>query len=319
MRALRYDRYGPPDVLYLAEVAEPVPAAGEAKVRLRAASLNPVDWKIRAGHVRFVPLFRAPPRGLGLDFAGEIVGVGGGATARFVGERVFGSLLPFGRQGAIAETVIVRFDRLATIPDGIEYETAAALPIAGGTALQALTLDTHVAAGRRVLITGAAGGVGHFAVQIAKHLGAYVVGVCSAANVEFVRSLGADEVVDYGRDDFTQRTDRFDVVLDAGGASSYQAARAVLAETGCYVNTGGSAADVVTTVASGVLARFASKQRAIPLALKSNPALWKRLGELAHAGLIRPHVERVIGLGEVADAQRAMETGHGRGKIVVRL
>ena len=97
MRVLRYDRYGPPDVLYLAEIAEPSPAAGEAKVRVRAASLNPIDWKIRSGHVRFVPLFRAPPRGLGVDFAGEIVGVGGGATTRFVGERVFGSVLPFAR------------------------------------------------------------------------------------------------------------------------------------------------------------------------------------------------------------------------------
>ena len=319
MRALRYDRYGPPDVLYLADGAEPRPAAGEVKVRVRAASLNPLDWKIRAGHVRFVPVFRPPPRGIGADFAGEIVGVGGGPTSRFVGERVFGSVLPFGRQGTLAEAIVVPFDRLATIPDGVDYEAAAALPVAGGAALQALTDDAHVTAGQRVLITGAAGGVGHFALQIAKHLGAYVVGVCSAGNVEFVRSLGADEVVDYARDDFTQRADRFDVVLDAGGASSYAAARHVLAESGCYVNTGGTAADVATTVASAVVARLASRQRAISLVLRARPAVWKRLGELVRGGAVRPHVERVIGLADVAEAQRAMETGHGRGKIVVRL
>jgi NADPH:quinone reductase-like Zn-dependent oxidoreductase len=319
MRALRYDRYGSPDVLYLADVAEPSPAVGEAKVRVRAASLNPLDSKIRAGHVRFLPVFRSPPRGLGADFAGDIVGVGGGPGTRFVGERVFGSIPPFGRQGTLADAIAVPFDRLATIPDDVDYEAAAALPIAGGAALQALVDEAQVAAGQRVLVTGAAGGVGHFAVQIAKHAGAYVVGVCSGGNVEFVRSLGADEVVDYGREDFTRRTDRFDIVLDAGSASSFAVARAVLAETGRYINTGGNALEVATTVASAVLARLASRQRAIPFVLKASPALWRRLGDLVRAGTVRPRVERVIGLAEVAEAQRAMETGHGRGKIIVRL
>ena len=215
------------------------------KVRVHAASLNPLDWKIRAGHLRWLPVFRRPPRTLGCDFAGEIVGVGAGARSHYVGERVFGSLLPFGRDGALAEYLVAGVDRLATMPDDLGFDQAAALPIAAGTALQAVVDEARLGAGQRILITGAAGGVGHFAVQIAKHVGAHVVAVCGAANADFVRGLGADEVVDYARDDFTRRADRFDVVFDAACASSFTAARAVLTDAGCYLNTGGDAAAAV--------------------------------------------------------------------------
>ncbi len=319
MRALRFDRYGPPDVLHVADIADPSPRSGEAKLRVHAASLNPLDWKVRAGHLRLMPTFRGPPRGIGCDFAGEIVGVGGGATSRYIGERVFGSLLPFGRDGSLAEYVVVSVERIVPIPDGVDYDQAAALPIAGGTALQALADEARLAAGQRVLVVGAAGGVGHFAVQVAKHLGAHVVGVCGAGNAEWVRALGADEVVDYARDDFTRRADRFDVVFDAAGASSFPAARRVLADSGCYINTLGDAAAIAGTVLSAVVARFTSRQRAIPFALRNGPAIWQRLARLAADGVLHAHVERTIALEDVADAQRAMETGHGRGKIVVRL
>jgi len=317
MRALRYERYGSPDVLHVAEIAEPMPAAGEAKVRVRAASLNPLDWKIRAGHVRLIPVFRGPPRGIGSDFAGEIVGIGGGASPRHVGERVFGSIVPFPREGALAEFVVVPASRVVPIPESLDFEHAAALPVAGGTALQALVDHARIVAGRRVLITGAAGGVGHFAVQIAKHRGAHVVGVCSAANIEFVRGLGADEVIDYAREDFTRHGDRFDVVFDAAGASSFAAARPVLADDGCYVNTGGDAAAVASTVAAAILTRLTSRQRAVPFMLDNSPQTWARLAALAHERVLCAHIERTITLDEVANAMRAMETGHGRGKIVV--
>ena len=319
MRALRFERYGPPEVLRVDEVPEPFPDAGEAKVRIHAVSLNPLDWKVRAGHLRFLPTFRPPPRGLGCDFAGEIVAVGGGATERHVGERVFGSILPFGRDGALADYLVVPFERLMPIPADLSTGHAATLPIAGGTALQGLTDEGHLAAGRRVLVTGAAGGVGHFAVQIAKHLGAHVVGVCSTGNVEFVRALGADEVVDYTREEFTEGRMPFDCVFDAAGASTYAAARRVLASDGRYINTGGDAHAVATTLTSTLLSRITSRQRAVLLVLRNRRQMWQRLVQLVRGGVLRPHVERTIGLGDVADAQRAMETGHGRGKIVVRV
>jgi NADPH:quinone reductase-like Zn-dependent oxidoreductase len=319
MRALRYYRYGPPEVLRIDELPEPSPGAGQAKVRVRAVGLNPVDWKILAGHVRLLPMFRSPPRGVGFDFAGEIVAVGGGATERHLGERVFGSLSPFGRDGACAEFIVVPYERISPLPAEIDDVQAAALPIAGGTALQALTDEAELAAGQRVLITGAAGGVGHFAVQIAKHLGAHAVGVCSARNVQFVQELGADDVVDYAMQDFTQRDDHFDVVFDAACASAFAAARRVLSESGVYINTGGDMASVMKTAASAALARFTSRQRAIPFALRSGPAIWRRLVELVRKGALRAHIERTVALEEVADAFRAMGTGHGRGKIVVRL
>jgi NADPH:quinone reductase-like Zn-dependent oxidoreductase len=319
MRALRYHRFGGPEVLHVDEVPEPIPREGEVKVRVRAASLNPLDWKLRAGHMRWLPPFRHPPRTLGCDFAGEIVAVGGGAISHYVGERVFGSLLPFGRDGSLAEYVVAGVGRIATMPDALDYAPAAALPIAGGTALQAVVDEAHVGVGQRILITAAAGGVGHFAVQIAKHAGAHVVGVCSAANADFVRALGADEVLDYAREDFTRREDRFDVVFDAACASSFAAARRVLTDAGCYINTGGDAAAVAGTIASALIARLGSHRRAIPLALAGGAARWQRLAKLAQEGVLRPHVERTIALDQVADAQRAMETGHGRGKIAVHI
>ena len=319
MRALRYQRYGPPEVLTVAETPEPSPGLGQAKVRVHAVALNPLDWKIRDGHFRFVPLFRSPPRGLGCDFAGEIVGVGGGATPRRVGERVFGSLSPFGRDGACAEFIVVPYDHMLPLPPGIDEAQAATLPVAGGTALQALTDDGHLVAGQRVLITGAAGGVGHFAVQVARHFGAHVVAVCSARNADFVRALGANEVIDYALQDFTRRDDRFDVVFDAACASSFVAARRVLTEFGCYINTSGDMASMLGTVAGAVLARVSSRQRAVPLALKNGIPLWQRLLELVRADALHAHVERTIAMEDVADVLRAMETGHGRGKIVVRI
>ena len=235
------------------------------------------------------------------------------------GERVFGSLQPFGREGALADYLVVSDDRVLPIPQDLDAGEAAALPVAGGTALQALTDEAHVGPGQRVLITGAAGGVGHFAVQIAKHLGAYVVAVCSAGNTAFVRELGADEVVDYAHDDYTRRTDRFDVVFDAASASTFAAASPVLSTSGVYISTSGTAAAVIGTAAAAVMARLTSRQRAIPFVLRNDARIWQRLLQLVREGALQARIERTIALEDVAEAQRSMETGHGRGKIVVRL
>jgi NADPH:quinone reductase-like Zn-dependent oxidoreductase len=205
------------------------------------------------------------------------------------------------------------------MPDDLGFDQAAALPVAAGTALQAVVDEAQLDAGQRILITGAAGGVGHFAVQIAKHLGAHVVAVCGAANADFVRGLGADEIVDYARADFTRRADRFDVVFDAACVSSFTAARSVLAAAGCYINTGGDAAAVVGTALGAFLARVSSRQRATAIVLASGSARWERLATLTQEGVLHAHIERAIALEGVADAQRAMETGHGRGKVLVRL
>jgi NADPH:quinone reductase-like Zn-dependent oxidoreductase len=319
MRALRFHTYGPPNLLRIDELPEPSPGPGQVKVRVQAVSLNPLDWKIRAGHLRLLPLFRSPPRGVGTDFAGEIVALGAGPSARRAGERVFGSLQQFGREGALADFVVVSDERVLPLPDNVDFAQAAALPVAAGTALQALTDEAHVGPGQRVLITGAAGGVGHFAVQIAKHLGAYVIGVCSEANTAFVRELGADDVVDYAHDDFTRRNDRFDVVFDAACASNFVAASNVMTPSGVYINTSGTVAALLGTAASAVLARFTSRQRAIPFTLRHDARIWQRALQLVRQNALKAHIERTITLEEVADAQRAMETGHGRGKIVVRL
>ena len=317
MRAVRYERFGTADVLQVAEIAEPVPNAGDVKVKIFAASLDPLDWKIRAGHLRFLPMFARPPRTVGTELAGEIVGVGGGPGPRYIGERVFGSLSPYGRDGSCAEYAVIGAHRVVPIPEGISYEQAAAAPVAGGTAAQALIDDAKVAAGQRVLIIGAAGGVGHLAVQVAKHLGAYVVATCSAANVEFVRELGADEVVDYSKDDMTGRGDKFDVVLDTADALGWRRARSLLAPGGLYLGMGGSTSTAIGTVVAGFFTQLRTGMRAQTFLLKTGGTSCRRLAELLAKGVLKPQVTHRVSLEQVADAQRRMETGHGRGKTVV--
>jgi len=231
VRAIRYRSFGPPEVLEVVDVDAPEPAAGEIKVRVAAASLNPLDWKIRDGHLRLVPVLARPPRGTGTDFAGEIVAIGGGPGPRHVGERVFGSLSPFGRQGSCAEFITVPAHHAVAVPQSLTFEQAATLPLAGGTAVQALADDARLTAGQRVLVTGGAGGVGHFAVRFAKHLGAHVSATCGPSNVEFVSGLGADRVIDYTRTDVLACGETFDLVFDAvraGGAGRAGAVSLIL-------------------------------------------------------------------------------------------
>jgi NADPH:quinone reductase-like Zn-dependent oxidoreductase len=315
MRAVRYDRYGPPDVLHVADIPLRAPAAGEVSVRIHAASLNPLDWKIRAGHLRRLPMFSPPPRTVGVDLAGDIVATGGGPGPRHVGERVFGSLPAFGRDGSCAEFAIIAARRLAPIPQNASYEACAALPVSAGTAVQAFVDDAPLSAGQRVLINGAAGGVGHFAVQVAKHLGAHVVATCSATNVEFVRSLGADDVLDYSTADIAA-AGPFDVIFDVADTLSWQRAAALLGRGGRYVSTAGTAKSAIGTVVAGLAAPFSGKQ-AHALILKDGGASCARLGEWLERGALHAHIASRVPLDGVAEAQRRMESGHAAGKTLV--
>lgn len=317
MRAVVYRRYGPPDVLETVDADDPVPRAGEVKVRVRAASLNPLDAKLRAGHLRLLPTVDRPPRGTGVDFAGDVVATGGNTPGVFPGMRVFGSLSPFRRAGSCAEYLCVRSERLAPVPDALTDAVAAALPIAAGTAVQALADHATLAPGMRVLVIGAAGGVGHFAVQYAKHVGAHVTATCGADNVAFVASLGADAVIDYARDDATRDAATFDVVFDVAGRSSFGAMRRHLAPEGVYLNTCGDAGAVAQTIGSSVAARITGRQRVVALAIRGGSGAWRRLAGLAVERALVPHVRATIGLVQVADAHRELDAGHGRGKFVV--
>ena len=317
MRALRYSRYGPPEVLEVVEIPEPVPRPGELVVRVLAASLNPLDWKIRSGHLRYLPGSAGPPRGVGCDFAGEVAGSGGATPGFFPGARVFGTLSPFGRQGTCATTIVVGVDRVAPTPDALTDAMAAALPIAAGTAVQALADHARLAAGHRLAVVGAAGGVGHFAVRYARHIGARVTGACGPDTVEFVRSLGADAVVDYTRDDWRAIGAPYDTVFDTTGHTRWGDCRGAMVPEGVYLNTSPDASSVAATMADAVRARFTTRQRIVPIALRGGAAAWRRLASLAAAGALVPHLRETVGLAGVADAMRAMERGHGRGKIVV--
>jgi NADPH:quinone reductase-like Zn-dependent oxidoreductase len=317
MRAVRYRRFGPPEVLEVVDIDPPEPAAGEIKVRVAAASLNPLDWKIRDGHLRFVPVLARPPRGTGTDFAGEIVAIGGGPGPRHIGERVFGSLSPFGRQGSCAEFVTLPAHHAVAMPPSLTFEQAATLPVAGGTAVQALADDARLIAGQRVLVTGGAGGVGHFAVRYAKHLGAHVTATCGPSNVEFVSGLGADRVIDYTRTDVLACGETFEVVFDAVNALDWRRARRLLVPGGLYLGTAGSTAAAIGTGVGAFVSSIAGGIRVRNLMLRANDASLQRLAALAAAGVLQPQVERRIGLDEVAEAQRAMQRGHGRGKFVV--
>ena len=318
MRALRYDRYGPPDVLSVVEIDEPVPRAGELKISVRAAGLNPLDAKVRAGHTRFIPAFERPPRGCGVDFAGEVAGSGGGEVGGYYpGARVFGMVSPFRRAGTFAEYVCATPAEIAPTPDALSDAQAAALPVAAGTAVQALADHAHLARGMRVLVNGGAGGVGHFAVQYARHVGAHVTATCGTDNVDFVRSLGADVVLDYTRDDAADAVEPFDVIFDTTGHASWSRCRRALAPTGVYVNTSPDASAVLKTLREKLVARLSSRQQVVAFVLRPGAQAWRRLAGLAQAGALVPHLRETIGLAEVADAQRRIEAGHGRGKIVV--
>jgi NADPH:quinone reductase-like Zn-dependent oxidoreductase len=319
MKAIVNTEYGSPDVLRLGEVEKPEVTEDGVLVRVRAASVNPHDWHSMRGEPYIMRLgegLRRPKRNvLGIDAAGVVEAVGKDATHLQVGDEVFGV-----RSGAFAEYVSGR--NFVPKPIDLTFEEAAAVPVAGLTALQGLRDQGAVQPGQRVLIFGAGGGVGSFAVQIAKALGANVTGVTSTANVEMVRTLGADEVIDYTREDFARRGQRYDVILDIGATRPLITFRRVLATDGTLVLVGGSAGrwvgPLVRAVGALALSRFGS-QALRPFLSDVNRDDLLTLKDLIEAGKVRPVIDRTYQLGETAEAIRYLETGKARGKVVISI
>ena len=322
MKAIVYRCYGSPDVLALEEVAKPTPEDNEVLIKVKAASVNPLDWHYMRGSPYLMRLgtgIGAPEdTRLGVDFAGTVEAVGEMVTRFKTGDEVFG-----GRTGAFAEYVIIPDDRALVLkPDNITFEQAASVPIAGITALQALRDKGQIKPGQKVLINGASGGVGTFAVQIAKSAGAEVTGVCSTRNIEMVRSIGADHVIDYTKEDYTESDERYDLIIDNVGNRSLSANRRVMTDEGIFVMVGGSKGDwigpLMRPVKAMMLSPFVDQEFILILATMNRDDL-ATLSELMQAGKVVPVLDRSYQLSDVPDAIRYSEEGHARGKIVIDL
>jgi NADPH:quinone reductase-like Zn-dependent oxidoreductase len=320
MKAAVYTRYGPPDVVQITDVEKPVPKDNEVLIKVRAASLNPLDWHFMRGTpyaVRIIAGLRKPKvQRLGVDVAGQVETLGGKVSQFKLGDEVFGPC-----KGAFAEYVCASESDLVMKPANVTFEQAASVPVAAYTALQGLRDKGHIQAGQKVLINGAAGGVGTFAVQIAKSFGADVTGVCSTRNLEMVRSIGADRVIDYTQEDFAKSAQRYDLFFDCVGNHSLSASRGVLNPKGIYVGAGGTTDNwtigpLVRAISSLVLSLFGNQKLLMLLAKPSKEDLTWTRGQM-ESGKITPVIDRLYNLNEVPEAIRYLETGHARGKVVI--
>ena len=314
MKAIVQDRYGGPEALELAEIDRPPLGDRDALVRMHAASIHFGDQMIMRGKPKlFRPIYgfgKPRSRVPGLDIAGTVEAVGTGVTRFGPGEEVFGTCT-----GALAEYVGTPEDKLDRKPSNLTFEQAAAVPTSGLAALHGIRDAGKVQPGRKVLINGASGGVGTFAVQIAKALGAEVTGVCSTGNVELVRALGADQVIDYTQEDFTQGGPRYDLILDNAGNHSLSALRRALAPTGRLIPNSGSAG-LGTFITAFVSSPFLRQQGRPYLSVPKLKDL-TFLKELIEAGKVTPAIDRTYPLSDAADAFRYLENGHARGKVVI--
>ena len=322
MKAITYRDYGPPDVLRYGEVDKPPVGDDHVLIRVRAASLNPLDWHTMSGTPYMLRiaagLGRPTDTRLGVDVAGEVEAVGAHITEFKPGDEVFGAC-----RGAFAEYACASPSALVAKPANVTFEQAAAVHVAGMTALQGLRDTGHIQAGGSVLINGAAGGVGTFAVQIAKTFGAVVTAVCSTRNVGMVQSIGSDHVIDYTREDFTGKGRRYDLMLDCIGNHSLSACRRVLSPTGAYVIVGGRTGRWMIGLFSRMIAaRLVSqfgRQRLGFLMVKRSKEDLTILAKLIAKGAVTPVIDRRYPLSEVAEAVRYLKQGHARGKVVITM
>jgi NADPH:quinone reductase-like Zn-dependent oxidoreductase len=333
MQAITFDEYGQPDVLKLSEIDKPVVADDRVLVRVRAASANPIDWHFMTGLPYLMRmqsgLFKPKINRLGVDVAGEVEAVGGNVTRLRPGDAVFGAVdegatghaMP--ELGSFAEYACVSEASVVPKPGTLTFEQAATVPTAGMTALQGLRDKGQIQPGQNVLINGASGGVGTFAVQIAKSFGAEVTGVCSTRNVEMVRSIGADRVIDYAREDFTRGGELYDLILDNVGNHPPSECRRVLKPKGVYVASFGRPerrwlGPMPELLQMSMLAPFVS-QKMVTWVTSPNEDDLLTLKELLEAGKVTPVIDRTYPLHETADAMRYLGEGHARGKVVITM
>jgi len=323
MRAAVVTRYGSPDVIQIRDVEKPSPKDNEVLIKVRAASVNPLDLTGMSGTPYFARLMgglRKPKdTRLGTDVAGQVEAVGKNVARFKPGDEVFGLCRgSFAEYACTSETASF-MSALAVKPERVTFEQAAAAPVAGLTALQGLRDKGNIQAGLKVLINGAAGGVGTFAVQVAKSYGADVTGVCSTRNVDMLRSLGADRVIDYTQEDFSKSGQRYDVLFDCIGNHSLRACRRVLNPGGRYVLIGAEHGRWISPVDSLIKALVVScfVKDVVPLMAKGNNEDLAMLGEIIETGKVTPAIEKCYRLGEISEALRHLEGGHARGKIVI--
>jgi NADPH:quinone reductase-like Zn-dependent oxidoreductase len=322
MRAIVYAEYGPPDVLQLTEVATPTPKDDEVLIRMRAASVNPLDWHYMRGTpfvLRAAAGLRKPKvTRLGADLAGQVEVVGKHVTQFQPGDEVFGVC-----KGAFAEYACASAGAVVLKPANLTFEQAAAVPVAGFSALQGLRDKGQIRRGQKVMINGAAGGVGTFAVQIAEVFGADVTGVCSTRNVDMVRSIGAHHVIDYTREDFTKSGQRYDLIFDSVGNHSLSDCRRALTTEGTLVLVGGPnrgrwLGPMPGMLQAIVLSRFV-RQKLLPFLAHLSKDDLIVLRELLEVGKVAPVIDRSYPLSEVPEAIRYLEEGHARGKVVITM
>jgi len=316
MKAAVYTRYGPPDVVQITDVEKPAPKDNEVLIRVRAASVNPLDWHFMRGTPHIVRLgagLRRPKvTRLGVDLAGQVEAVGRNVTQCKSGDEVFGAC-----RRAFAGYVCAVEGKLAPKPANLSFEDAAAVPVAALSALQGLRDKGRIQRGHKVLVDGASGGVGTFAVQIAKSFGAEVTAVCSTRNVETARSIDADHVIDYTREDFTKNGQRYDLILAANAYHSIFDYRRALSQDGTYVMVGGGGVQILQALLLGPLLSLIAGRKMCFVSAKINKKDLVFLKDLLETGKVVPVIDRRYPLSAVAEALRYLEEGHAQGKVVI--
>jgi len=321
MNAIVYTKYGPPDVLHLVEVKKPALNEEKVLVKVYAASINAVDWHMLTAdpfpmRLIGVGLFKPKNTILGADIAGCVEAVGGNVKQFRPGDAVFGNVFGLG-SGSFAEYVSVPESALALKPSNVSFEEAAAVPVAAVTALQGLRDQGHIQPGQKVLINGASGGVGTFAVQIAKAFGAEVTAVCSTRNLEMARSIGADQVIDYTKEDFTQNGRQYDLILAVNGYHPLSAYKHALTPQGIYVFVGGLPAQTFQSLFLGPLMSKSDGRKMTRITKKANQKDLLVIRDLLEDGKIKPVIDECYPLSKTAEAFWYFEKGHTRGKVVI--